>query len=101
MPGVTATGTLEPARARPRSLRTAGRILRQNPDRVLVPAIALSVLGLVANVLLNWLLGLWVGSTACPRSYLGTTITARCSGPVGRGQLGVLVGLFVLFLIGH
>lgn len=83
------------------SLRAATRQLARYPDRVLVPAVVLTVLGLAANVLVNWLLGLAVGSTPCPRYYLGATLTARCAGPTGRAQLGVLVGLFVLFLIGH
>jgi len=101
MPGVTATGTSLPSRPKPRALGTAARLLLGRPDRVLVPAVVLTVLGLVVNVLLQWLIGLWVGSTACPRSYLGSTLTARCAGSPGRGQVGVLVGLFVLFLIGH
>ena len=97
MPGVTATGTQETSG----SLRTAARLLRQQPDRILVPAIVLTVLGLVGNVLLQWLIGIVVGSTDCPRYYLGQTLTARCAGETGRAQLGALVGLFVLFLIGH
>ncbi|WP_148045108.1 hypothetical protein [Nocardioides marmorisolisilvae] len=86
---------------RTRSLGTAIRQLGRQPDRILVPAVVLTVVGLIANVLVNWLIGLAVGSTPCPRYYLGTTLTARCAGTTGRGQLGVLVGLFVLFLIGH
>jgi uncharacterized membrane protein len=105
MPGVTASGAPRTSpttsRPEPRAFRTAARLLGRNPDRVLVPAIALTVLGLVANVLLNWVIGLWIGSTPCPRYYLGTTLTSRCSGPAGRGQLGILIGLFALFLIGH
>ena len=97
MPGVTATGT----EARSGSLRTAGRLLRRSPDRIMVPAIALTVFGLAGNVLLQWLIGIVVGSTACPRYYLGSTLTARCAGETGRAQLGALVGLFVLFGIGH
>lgn len=83
------------------SLLPATRALGRQPDRILVPAVVLTALGLVANVLVNWLLGLAVGSTPCPRYYLGTTLTARCAGTTGRGQLGIVVGLFVLFLIGH
>lgn len=98
---MTATGTLPASRPRPRAFRSAVRLLGPHPERVLVPATALTVLGLVANVLLQWLIGLYVGSTACPRSYLGTTITARCSGELGRTQLGFVVGLLVFFLIGH
>ena len=86
---------------RTRALCLATRQLGRSPDRILVPAVVLTVLGLVANVLVNWLIGLGVGSTPCSRFYLGTTLTARCAGTTGRGQLGVLVGLFVLFLIGH
>jgi len=100
MPGVTATGTTA-SPERIRAVRTAARLLRQHPDRILVPAIALTVVGLFANVVLNWLIGLWVGSTSCPRYYLGETLTGRCAGPPGRGQIGVLIGLFGLFLIGH
>ena len=95
---MTAPGT-EATRAG--SWRTAARLLREQPDRVLVPAAVLTALGLVANVLVNWLIGLVVGSTPCQRYYLGETLTARCADTTGRGQLGVLVGLFVLFLIGH
>lgn len=83
------------------SLLPATRSLGRQPDRILVPAVVLTALGLMANVLVNWLIGLAVGSTPCPRYYLGTTLTARCAGTTGRGQLGVLIGLFVLFLIGH
>ena len=94
---MTAAGT----ETRHGALRSATRLLRQQPDRIMVPAIALTVLGLVANVLLQWLIGLAVGSTPCQRLYLGSTLTARCAGATGRAQLGVVVGLFVLFLIGH
>lgn len=96
---MTASGATAPSRTR--ALRTATRLLGEHPDRVLVPALVLSVFGLVANVLLQWLIGNAVGSTPCQRIYLGSTLTARCAGTTGRGQLGVLVGLFVLFLIGH
>jgi uncharacterized membrane protein len=97
MPGVTSS-VIERSAG---SLRTATRLLRGNPDRILVPTVALTVLGLVANVLLQWLIGLAVGSTACDRHYLGATLVARCAGSNGRAEVGVLVGLFVLFLIGH
>lgn len=96
---MTVTGDAPPTRPRP--WRTALRLLGRHPDRILVPAVVLTLLGLAANVLLQWLLGLAVGATPCERHYLGATLTARCAGSVGRGQLGVLVGLFVLFGIGH
>ena len=100
--GTLATSRPErPPRPQPRAWHTAVRLLGRAPDRVLVPAIALTVLGLTANLVLNWLIGLWVGTTRCPRYYLGSTLTARCAGAAGRGQVGLLLGLFLLFLIGH
>lgn len=82
-------------------MRTAARLLRAQPDRLLVPAIVLTVAGLLGNVALQWLIGEAVGSTACDRHYLGATLVARCADENGRAQLGTLAGLYVLFVIGH
>lgn len=84
------------------TLRAGWRALARSPDRVLVPTLVLSTAGIVAHVLLQHLIGLTIaGSSDCPRPYLDGVLTARCGPTDQRSQLTLLVGLFLLYLVGQ
>lgn len=86
----------------PGPLRTGWRFLLAAPDRILVPTLVLSVPAIALHIALQYLISARIaGTTACGRRYLGQLLVAECGPSSGRAQLGVLVGLFVIFLLGH
>ncbi|MFL6158931.1 MAG: hypothetical protein ACJ72D_22815 [Marmoricola sp.] len=104
-PGPTPPGSAPPGpagtvvAARP-GLRDGWRTFRTRPDRLLVPTVVLSVVAVAVHVVLQHLISTYVVATAtCPRNYLGTLLQADCGPSNGRAQLGVLVGLWVIFVI--
>ncbi len=91
-----------PALTRGATLRAGWRLVAGSPDRVLVATLAISLPAIVAHVLLQHLISTEVaGTSTCVRDYLGIVLYAECLPSDARGQLGVLVGLFVLFLLAH
>jgi hypothetical protein len=101
MPGVTVPGPARPSRSGG-TLRAGWRVVATSPDRVLVATLALSLPAIAVHVLLQHLISTEVaGTSACVRDYLGTVLYADCLPPDARGQLAVLVGLFVLFVLAH
>lgn len=94
-----------PAPVAPRSagtLRAGWRVVAGAPDRVLVATLAISLPAIVVHVLLQHLISTEVaGTSTCVRDYLGTVVYAECLPSDVRSQLGVLVGLFVIFLLAH
>lgn len=91
--------------ARPPSvgtLRAGWRVVATAPDRILVATLVLSLPAIVAHVLLQHLISTRVvGTSTCVRDYLGTVLYADCLPADTRAQLGVLAGVFVLFLLAH
>ncbi|RZI79335.1 MAG: hypothetical protein EOO67_20605, partial [Microbacterium sp.] len=84
------------------TLRAGWRDLAGSPDRILVPTLVLSTVGIVAHVLLQYLVGVVVaGSSDCARPYLDGVLTARCGPTDARAQLTLLIGLFLLYLVGQ
>ncbi len=96
-----------PARppARPPSagtLRAGWRVVAAAPDRILIATLAFSLPAIVVHVVLQHLISTRVaGTSPCVRDYLGTVVYAECLPTDARGQLGVLAGLFVVFLLAH
>jgi uncharacterized membrane protein len=98
MPGVSDSGTTQVTG----SLRAAAGVLLRGPERVLVPAIAITVPVVVLQVLLQHLLGLVVaGNAPCDRRYAGALLVAHCGPSSGRAGLAVVAGLFVVLLLAH
>ncbi len=81
------------------SLRAGRRRFRAMPDRLLVPGIALGVVAMAAQIIVQTIDGdLVAGSQACVRQYAGMPIATTCGPTLQRGQLAFVVGLF-LFLV--
>lgn len=84
------------------TLRAGWRTLAAAPDRILVPTLAISLPAIALHVLLQHLITVRVaGTSTCVRGYLDTVVYADCLPSETRGQLGVLVGLFVIYLLAH
>lgn len=81
------------------SLRAGRRRFRAVPDRLLVPGIALGVVAMAAQIIVQTIDGdLVAGTQACSRQYAGLPIATTCGPTLHRGQLAFVVGLF-LFLV--
>jgi uncharacterized membrane protein len=92
MPGVTASVTL----------RAGWRTVVQQPERILVATIAVTVPAIALHVVAQYLIGVIVaGDSDCTRQFLGTTLVAHCGPTEARGGLALLTGLFAFYLIGH
>lgn len=92
--------SVEPAHAG--SIRAAWRRLLAAPDRVLLPTLVLSTLGVLGHVVVQQLIGLSVvGSARCAQRYLGHPLVVGCGPTPAREQLGVVVALATIFAIGH
>lgn len=84
------------------TLRAGWRVLASSPERVLVPAIAISLPLIAAHVVAQHLVSVQVaGTSECVRDYLGGVLYAACAPPDTRAQLGVLVGFFILVVLAH
>lgn len=84
------------------TLRAGWRTLSSASDRILVPTLVLSTAGVALHVLLQYLLGQTVaGSSDCARPYLDQVLTAQCGPTGGRAQLTLVLGLFLLYVVGQ
>jgi len=102
MPVVTASGPEILSEAPRGNLRAGWRTLARSPERILVPAIAISLPATAVHVLLQYLISTRVaGTSECVRDYLGGVLYAECAPGNTRAQLGVLVGFFVLVVLAH
>lgn len=83
-------------------LRAGWRILAADPERILVPTLAISLPAIAVHVLVQHLISTSVaGTSTCVRDYLGTVLYADCLPVDARAQLGVLLGLFVMIVLAH
>jgi uncharacterized membrane protein len=84
------------------TLRFGWRTLTAYPDRILVPALVITVPAVVAHLVLQSGLGLWfAASRDCSRTYLGTSLIAQCGPSTARTEFGLVVGLFGLLALVH
>lgn len=86
----------------PGTLRSGWREFTGSADRILVPTLVLSTAGIVAHVLLQYLIGLAVaGSSDCARPFLDQVLTAQCGPSNERAQLTLVVAMFALYAVGQ
>lgn len=84
------------------TLRAGRRAFSGSADRILVPTLVLSTIGILLHVLLQYLLGRTLaGSSECTRPYLDQVLTAQCGPTNARAQLTLVVGIFALYLVGQ
>lgn len=84
------------------TLRDGWRALAAQPERILVPAIAISLPALVVHVLVQVLLGVTVaGSERCVRGSGAELLVAHCGPTNARAQLTLVIALFTVFVLAH
>ncbi|MCZ4499441.1 MAG: hypothetical protein JWQ74_1994 [Marmoricola sp.] len=84
------------------TLRAAWHALLAAPDRVLLPTVVLSTLGIAGHVVLQHLIGTYVaGSSPCVRRYLGNALEIGCGPTPAREQLGTFVAMVAIYAVGH